>query len=302
MATTSTTTPHTILSTSNVQLETLVHQAQGHNNTTEPTRVLIFVHPWGKLGGSWHNTNGLAQLCSRQHGYTSIVFNLRGVGNSTGNATCCGHSEVNDIVSVAEWAIQQYIGADIWLVAQSAGAPSAGTAVKRLGDQCRGAIFIWYTFGCASAVLFGRHFKHAASFNPTQRALFLVGTRDCFTTPKTMVRAAKRNRYPSTVVLFDGVGHFEIEASHFDGIVSSLAVQFIQQNTAQGNGTAAMEQVLAEHRQSGKVMQFGATEETTCCCCPPCSYCDTCTCCVMWCLLTIAVVVVLIVLSSQNLI
>jgi pimeloyl-ACP methyl ester carboxylesterase len=293
-------------SNSNVQLEVSVYLPTTDSSSSSSPHILVFVHPWGLLGGSWYNTKGLAKRCSSQ-GYTSVIFNLRGVGKSTGRATCCGHSEVHDVVAVAEFVFNRYCTettSKIWLVAQSAGAPTAGSAARKLGiDKCSGAVFIGYTFGCATSVLFGRHYAAASRFSPTQRALHIIGTADCFTTPASMKRAVARNQYSTTVFLLDGVGHFEIEAPQYDSLVASAVVCFVEIENENENNVKQFEQVLRDHRSNGSVFQHvpKQTKQPSCFCCPPWSYCDTCTCFVFWCLAILVGIITLVILVSEDL-
>ena len=170
-------------------------------SATPIRHVFVFVHPWGLLGGSWYNTQGLATECAAR-GATGVCFNLRGVRPSTGRGSLCGHAEVHDVVAVVNWAHRQWCGGDggdggndddtsvrqsckLWIVAQSAGSTTAGSALFKLDrGVCAGICYIGYTFGCATSVLFGRHYKHALRLPEPdrQRSIFISGTNDCFTT------------------------------------------------------------------------------------------------------------------------
>lgn len=303
---------HTIKSSSTVQIETRVYLPDTAD-TLGKNNIILFVHPWGLLGGSWYNTDSLARSCTTKTGCTSVICNLRGVGNSTGRSTCCGHSEVQDIVAVSEYVLQQY-GASkttkIWIVAQSAGAASAGTAVQRLGTSCGGIVFVGYLFGCATSVVFGRHYSSV--LHCKKKKLFILGTNDCFTTRATMRRVVKRCDHESTLVLLGGVGHFELTATSMDEIVSSLVVQFLRGGgsgeTVDGENVrgekvgSELERVLRDLSVDGEVVEFhgsiSSSPLSSCCCCPPWSYCDYCTCWVFWFLSSLVVAVVLVVLSS----
>jgi len=209
---------------------------------------------------------------------------------------------------VSEYILQQY-GASkttkIWIVAQSAGAASAGTAVQRLGTSCGGIVFVGYVFGCATSVVFGRHYSSVLRCK--KKKLFILGTNDCFTTRATMRRVVKRCDHESTLVLLGGVGHFELTAASMDEVVSSLVVQFLRGG---GSGETVddetvdseLERVLRDLSVDGEVVEFHgsmlSSSLSSCCCCPPWSYCDYCTCWVLVVLSSIVVAVVLVVLSS----
>lgn len=186
--------------------------------------VVCLVHPWGFLGGSWENTKGLAHgFCSE--GFVAVAFNLRGVGESTGSGSLCGHSEVSDVVTVCEWAYAEY-GKRVWIVAQSAGAATAGSAAARADQSAiAGAIFIGYTFGCATSILFGRHYTKILRWPKPQ--LYIMGTRDCFTTRSTLLRKL-RSRPAASELLFLDVGHFEIESELYEDRVLEACLCFIR--------------------------------------------------------------------------
>ncbi len=211
-----------------------------------PHNVFVFVHPWGLLGGSWYNTQGLATECAAQ-GATGVCFNLRGVHPSTGRGSLCGHAEVDDVEAVVNWAHAEFCGRDIcgrdnmvsdssgyapckiWIVAQSAGSTTAGSAMSRLDrGVCSGICFIGYTFGCATSVLFGRHYRYALRLPEpeAQKSFYISGTSDCFTTEYTLRRALARANHPSAVYLIKGAGHFEIEQQHFDLTFARLLIAF----------------------------------------------------------------------------
>lgn len=77
-----------------------------HNNNLESTKlhpIIIFVHQLGKLGGSASMMAGMATKLTEK-GYDCIIFNLRGVGSSSGYATWNCYAEVADVKAVIDHA------------------------------------------------------------------------------------------------------------------------------------------------------------------------------------------------------
>ena len=269
-------------------LEVLVFRPPATASTaaTQAPHAFVFVHPWGLLGGSWHNVMGLGRRCALA-GHPAVVFNLRGVGNSTGSGTLCGHKEVRDVMAVCNYFHAQ-LGMPLWVVAQSAGATTAGSAIARLPRSvCRGGIFIGYTFGCATSVLFGRHYHSVLrGLEPDQRCLFILGTKDCFTTRATMLRAARSAIMPCALLLLEGAGHFELEAPQWDARVACWVLEFA---AASSNADFAKSGVVGRADTGEELLLLGGAADvhgasalsSSCVChlvC--CRCCDTCTACV----------------------
>lgn len=68
----------------NVRLHTAFN---GNDKTT--TRLAFIAHPLGRLGGSYddHVVRTLAAHLHKNHGYSIVLMNSRGVGGSTGSAS-----------------------------------------------------------------------------------------------------------------------------------------------------------------------------------------------------------------------
>eukprot|EP00850_Spirogloea_muscicola_P010695 SM000064S19717 [mRNA] locus=s64:104324:107347:+ [translate_table: standard] len=182
--------------------------------------VTLYI-PFASAGGekpASPSSPGLARLALHltELGYTCITFDMRGVQRSTGRASLCGTREVDDVKAVCEWA-SATLQSDLLLVGSSAGAPIAGAAVDRLKDVL-GFVGIGYTFGFWSSILFGRHYK--AILKSPKPKLFIMGTRDGFTTVKKLESKLKSAAGVTERHLIDGVGHFELEGFRFDGYIA----------------------------------------------------------------------------------
>ena len=259
-----------------------VEEGGGAGGGGSGERVLVFVHPWGILGGSWANTSGLARRCRRE-GFACVIFNLRGVGNSSGCSTLCSHSEVRDIVSVSEWALKHFGVRSVWLCAQSAGAPATGTAAARLGcSKVEGIILIGYTLGCATSILFGCHYSSLQRFSNPK--LFVSGTRDCFTTRATLERATRTKN--ATCYVIPGAGHFELEFPEWDERMCEIISAFIRDGEQGLRGVDSGGGFVSERKPG---LLYGCA-----CCCDGCSKCVT-----IFCSIILSIVT-LVVLWSQH--
>lgn len=185
--------------------------------------VVILVHPYSILGGCQSLLGGIASRLARK-GYKAVTFDMRGVGRSKGKPSLTGFKEINDVVAVCRWASQNLSTNRILLVGSSAGAPIAGSAVDKV-EQVVGYVSIGYPFGFMASILFGRH--HKAILQSPKPKLFIMGTRDGFTSVKQL-----KNKLSSTVGrveshLIEGVGHFQMEGPAYDAEMVNLILKFI---------------------------------------------------------------------------
>jgi hypothetical protein len=184
----------------------------------------LVVHQYSVMGGSQDLMRGIARAFTTQHGVCAVTFNLRGVGGSSGRCTLTGHGEADDVADVGAWL--QSAGFDrILLVCSSAGAPIGGSALDRVpaftacvgarraaGDACAapaGAaapqltrmrvlrllryVALGYVFGFWASILFGGHYR--AVLDSTKPKLFVQGSNDEFTYPKTLLEARHGARH-----------------------------------------------------------------------------------------------------------
>ena len=82
--------------------------------------VFVLVHPYSILGGCQGLMKGMARGLANR-GFTAVTFDMRGAGRSTGRPSITGFSEVNDVVSVCQWATRNLNANRILLVGSSAG-------------------------------------------------------------------------------------------------------------------------------------------------------------------------------------
>ncbi|KAL0681337.1 hypothetical protein Bca4012_048184 [Brassica carinata] len=94
-----------------------------------------------------------------------------------------------------------------------AGAPIAGSAVEQV-EQVVGYVSLGYPFGLLASVLFGRH--HKAILSSLKPKLFVMGTRDGFTSVSQLKKKLKSAAGSTETHLIEGVSHFQMEGPEYD--------------------------------------------------------------------------------------
>lgn len=169
---------------------------------------------------------GIARNLASQEGVFSAVvtFDMRGVGRSTGRASLTGFSEVSDVVSVCKWVSANLSANRILLVGSSAGAPIAGSAVDQV-EEVVGYVSLGYPFGLTASILFGRH--HKAILQSPKPKLFVMGTKDGFTSVKQLQSKLKSASGRIETHLIEGVSHFQMEGPAYDAQMADLITKFV---------------------------------------------------------------------------
>ncbi|KAK8513448.1 hypothetical protein V6N13_002192 [Hibiscus sabdariffa] len=185
--------------------------------------VIVLVHPYSILGGRQALLKGIATGLAG-NGYRAVTFDMRGVGSSTGRASLTGFAEVKDVIAVCSWVSQNLSSHRILLVGSSAGAPIAGSAVDQV-KQVVGYVSLGYPFGMMASILFGRH--HKAILRSSKPKLFVMGTRDGFTSVKQLQNKLKSAAGHNETHLLEGVSHFEMEGPAYDADMVKLILRFI---------------------------------------------------------------------------
>ena len=105
-----------------------------------------------------------------------------------------------------------------------AGAPIAGSAVDKV-EEVVGYVSIGYPFGLTASILFGRH--HKAILQSPKPKLFVMGTKDGFTSVKQLQNKLKSAAARVETHLIEGASHFQMEGPDFDSQMGNLIVSFI---------------------------------------------------------------------------
>nr|XP_043637129.1 uncharacterized protein LOC122608104 [Erigeron canadensis] len=218
------------IESNNIQLDARIYKLpennttiQNNNDNNKNNIGVVLVHPYSVLGGCQGLMKGIARKLA-DHGFLSVTFDMRGVGKSTGRPSLTGFAEVNDVVSVCKWVCQNLNINRILLVGSSAGAPIAGSAVDQV-NEIVGYVSLGYPFGWTASILFGRH--HKAILQSPKPKLFVMGTRDGFTSVKQLANKIKGAAGRAETHLIEGVSHFQMEGPSYDTEMANLIVTFI---------------------------------------------------------------------------
>ncbi|XP_023530620.1 uncharacterized protein LOC111793117 [Cucurbita pepo subsp. pepo] len=185
--------------------------------------VVVLVHPYSVLGGCQGLLRGIAGgLADR--GFRAVTFDMRGAGKSSGRPSLTGFAEIKDVTAVCNWVCANLSVNRILLVGSSAGAPIAGSSVDLI-EQVVGYVSLGYPFGLTASILFGRH--HKAILQSPKPKLFVMGTRDGFTSVKQLQNKLKSAAGRVETHLIEGVSHFEMEGPAYDAQMVNLILSFI---------------------------------------------------------------------------
>ncbi|KAJ8640856.1 hypothetical protein MRB53_017550 [Persea americana] len=211
---------YTVETSDGVKLHTRLFKPKDPNNNL----VIVLVHPFSILGGCQGLLRGMA-LGLAERGYTAVTFDTRGAGRSSGRPSITGSSEVEDVIAVCRWVVENFSCDRILVVGSSAGAAISGSAVDQV-EQVVGYVSLGYPFGLMASILFGRHQK--AILESTKPKLFVMGTKDCFTSVKQLENKLKSAAGRHETHLLEGVGHFQMEGPAYDARMVDLIIEFIQ--------------------------------------------------------------------------
>lgn len=104
------------------------------------------------------------------------------------------------------------------------GAPIAGSAVDEV-EQVVGYVSLGYPFGMLASILFGRH--HKAILQSPKPKLFVMGTRDGFTSVKQLKNKLSSASGRVETHLIEGVSHFQMEGPAYDAQMVNVISDFI---------------------------------------------------------------------------
>lgn len=185
--------------------------------------VVVLVHPYSILGGRQALLKGIAAGLADK-GYRAVTFDMRGAGKSSGRASLTGFAEIKDVIAVCKWVCEKLSMDRILLVGSSAGAPISGSAVDHI-EQVVGYVSLGYPFGMTASILFGRH--HNAILQSPKPKLFVMGTRDGFTSVKQLNNKLSSAAGRVETHLIEGVSHFQMEGPAYDAQMVNLILEFV---------------------------------------------------------------------------
>ncbi|XP_015571296.1 uncharacterized protein LOC8272650 isoform X2 [Ricinus communis] len=180
--------------------------------------VIVLVHPYSILGGCQALLRGIAARLAEK-GYRAVTFDMRGAGRSNGRASLTGFAEIKDVFAVCRWVSDHLTSDRILLVGSS-----AGSAVDEI-EEVVGYVSLGYPFGMTASILFGRH--HKAILRSQKPKLFVMGTRDGFTSVKQLKNKLSSAAERVELHLIEGAGHFQMEGPAYDTQMANLILTFI---------------------------------------------------------------------------
>ncbi|HEY6805892.1 MAG TPA: alpha/beta fold hydrolase [Pyrinomonadaceae bacterium] len=183
--------------------------------------VALVAHPHPLGGGTMHNKVVFrAAAALNEAGLTTLRFNFRGVGQSSG-VHDNGVGEIDDVKDALDYLVQQYPGEDLTLCGFSFGA-LMGMTVGSTDDRVKRLISIGTPVN-----------KYDFSFlEQGRKPLLLVhGERDEFGQVEELRTLADRlaQSFPVKLVVVPNTGHFfddhldELKAAIFDWVTDQLA-------------------------------------------------------------------------------
>jgi uncharacterized protein len=182
------------------RLEALIDDA------VDAERVIVLCHPHPQYGGSMHDgvLDTIAGV-ARRHGFATIRFNFRGVGESSGTYAN-GVGEVDDLLAVVGWA--RALGEKpLWIGGYSFGSNIAWRALDRCGDV-EGVVLV------APPVA---RMDFSARPSRVAKLTILAGDRDDFVDEGDLDRWARAAAPGARVVTIPNADHF------FSGGYAALA-------------------------------------------------------------------------------
>lgn len=109
-----------IESSDGIKLSARLFKASSNGNEGKSNLAVVLVHPYTVLGGSQGLLRGIAEGLA-QRGFTALTFDMRGAGRSSGWASLTGSSEIQDVIGVCKWVVENLKPDGIVLVGSSAG-------------------------------------------------------------------------------------------------------------------------------------------------------------------------------------
>jgi len=185
-------------------------------NPNDYSRIgIIVTHPYALLGGDLHN-NVVIGLCKQlsSYGYTTVRFNFRGVGKSSGRGTWRGAAEREDVLAVCNYLLNDDNAPcpnveSIITVGYSYGSVIASSVVND-DPNIIGNVAVSYPFGVLFWLFLSHLLEKCKSSKPT---LFIMGSSDNFTGLKNFESKyeAIAASGPADKLIVQGMDHFWFE-------------------------------------------------------------------------------------------
>lgn len=92
-------------------------------------------------------------------------------------------------------------------------------------DEVIAYVSLGYPFGLTASILFGRH--HKAILQSPKPKLFVMGTKDGFTSVKQLENKLKNAAGSNQTYLIEGASHFQMEGPAYDEQMVNIISEFI---------------------------------------------------------------------------
>lgn len=193
------------------------YECEGRISDQHSSLAVVVTHPWGPLGGNYHNNvvAAVAAFFSQQLSITTVRFNF------TGSQIGFGTAQVRQVVHICQQLLLDHPNIrKILLVGYSYGSlitTSASADAALPPELILGTISIAPPFGVQHWLLLFQSSYHTrrAAAAVHQPRLFLIGNQDNFTTVETFQQTIQRDYGGGTeegslvsTVIVDGVDHF----------------------------------------------------------------------------------------------
>lgn len=174
-----------------ISLEGLLHE--GHTG-----RGVVITHPHPLYGGDmYNNVVEILQNASREKGFSTLQFNFRGVGSSSGTYDD-GDGEQRDVNAAIEIIRGAGVSA-VDLAGYSFGAWINARAVSEAGAECARMIMI----APPTAML-----DFAPALNLPSLTLVITGSRDTFAPPEMLREQVPLWNPAARLEIISGADHF----------------------------------------------------------------------------------------------
>ena len=160
--------------------------------------AVVVCHPHPVYGGTMDNRIVYrAAKAASMAGFAALRFNFRGVGRSTGQFDQ-GIGEKEDVIAAIRWLEQKYPGLPLGLIGYSFGA-WVGIQVGSLDPRIVALVGIALPLDIYDLDFLANYAKPA---------LYIVGTRDEFSSQENTARLKARLPAASSLHIIEGADHF----------------------------------------------------------------------------------------------
>eukprot|EP01120_Amphizonella_sp_Union-15-10_P001249 TRINITY_DN112_c0_g1_i1.p1 TRINITY_DN112_c0_g1~~TRINITY_DN112_c0_g1_i1.p1 ORF type:complete len:233 (+),score=26.76 TRINITY_DN112_c0_g1_i1:172-870(+) len=166
----------------------------------------VICHPMPLLGGNFNNNVvvSMSRGLTCRLGFTTLRYNVRGVGKSEGKNSWRGGPERSDVLACSKYLLQEVGVSSVLLVGYSYGSVIASSVADEM-NEIMGYVSISYPFGPLSFMLLG----HLLSCAKTCKdKLFIMGDRDSFTGVETFRRRVDEMPDSKRYRIVKGGDHF----------------------------------------------------------------------------------------------